>query len=157
MTKLENEMKMRNLDKVLSFVNVEALKSSVGMKKENIYKKDIFADCITDFDKKTTRRKLRNILDNFVKTILTCTDKNKLQKYCIEFDKYYRAVYNVNDYSLQSICSNNTDEIKKANLQKFLQIVSNNISEKKTTKKNTTKKVTETKIENDINNNNETK
>lgn len=148
MTKVEKEMKMRNLDKILSFVNVEALKTSSGMKRENIYKKDIFADCITDTDKKTTRRKLRNVLDNFVKTILTCTDKMKLKKYCIEFDKYYKAVYNLNDYSLQSICSNNTDEIKKANLQKFLQIVSSNVSEKKTTKKNTTKTITETKIEN---------
>lgn len=132
---------MKNLDKILASVNVESLKTSSGMKKENIYKKDIFADCITDIDKKTTRRKLRNILDNFVKTILICTDKTKLQKYCFEFDKYYKSVYNINDYSLASICSNNTNEIKKANLQKFLTIVSNNVSEKKT------KKVTETKIE----------
>lgn len=144
---------MKNLDKILANVNVESLKTSSGMKKENIYKKDIFADCITDIDKKTTRRKLRNILDNFVKTILTCTDKTKLQKYCIEFDKYYKSVYNINDYSLASICSNNTEETKKANLQKFLNIVSNNVSEKKTikrnniTKKTETKKVTETKIE----------
>lgn len=131
---------MTNLDKVLASVDKSLLVSNQGSKKENIYKKDIFADCITDRDKKTTRRKLRNILDNYVKSILLCKDSAKLKKLCLDFDKYYKGVYNMNDYSLQSIASNNVDASKKENLQKFLQIVQKNVLVKKETK---SKKVTE--------------
>lgn len=144
---------MTNLEKVLASVDKSLLVSSQGSKKENIYKKDIFADCITDRDKKTVRRKLRNILDNYVKSILLCKDAAKLKKLCLDFDKYYKGVYNINDYSLQSIASNNIDANKKENLIKFLGIVSKNVSVKKETnkklaakKENTeTKKVDESK------------
>lgn len=142
---------MTNLEKVLANVDKSLLVSNQGNKKENIYKKDIFADCITDRDKKTVRRKLRNILDNYVKSILTCKDSAKLKKLCIDFNTYYLGVYNVNDYSLQSIASNNIDESKKENLQKFLQIVQKNISvsssKKPATKKQPTKKIEEIKTE----------
>lgn len=131
---------MTNLEKVLASVDKSLLVSNQGSKKENIYKKDIFADCITDRDKKTVRRKLRNILDNYVKSILTCKDSAKLKKLCIDFNTYYKGVYNINDYSLQSIASNNIDESKKENLQKFLQIIQKNISVSSSTKKPTTKK-----------------
>lgn len=144
---------MTNLEKVLASVDKSLLVSNQGSKKENIYKKDIFADCITDRDKKTVRRKLRNILDNYVKSILLCKDAAKLKKLCLDFDKYYKGVYNINDYSLQSIASNNIDASKKENLIKFLGIVSKNILVKKETnkkpaakKENTeTKKVDESK------------
>lgn len=141
---------MTNLEKVLANVDKSLLVSNQGSKKENIYKKDIFADCITDRDKKTVRRKLRNILDNYVKSILICKDAAKLKKLCLDFDKYYKGVYNINDYSLQSIASNNIDATKKENLIKFLGIVSKNVSAKKETKKPASKKVTETKTETKI-------
>lgn len=144
---------MTNLEKVLANVDKSLLVSNQGSKKENIYKKDIFADCITDRDKKTIRRKLRNILDNYVKSILICKDSAKLKKLCLDFDKYYKGVYNINDYSLQSIASNNIDESKKENLIKFLGIVSKNVSVKKETKKLAAKKVTETKTETKIDEN----
>lgn len=142
---------MTNLEKILSSVDKSLLISSQGSKRENIYKKDIFSDCITDRDKKTVRRKLRNILDNYVKSILTCKDSTKLKKLCSDFNTYYQGVYNINDYSLQSIASNNIDESKKENLQKFLQIVQKNISvsssKKLATKNKQTKQVEETKTE----------
>lgn len=132
-------------------IELTSLNSVAGMKKENIYKKDIFADCFTDREKKTMRRKLRNLLDNFVSSILRCKDTTQLKKLCVEFNKFYLGVYNVNDYSLLSICSNNTDEVKKANLQKMLDIVKANIQgeTKKATKK-TTKKVAKTETETNV-------
>lgn len=129
-------------------IELSSLNSVSGMKKENIYKKDIFADCFTDKEKKTMRRKLRNLLDNFVSSILRCKDTTQLKKLCVEFNKFYLGFYNVNDYSLLSICSNNTDEVKKENLQKMLDIVKANILEKSEFKKKTTKTKTETKTEN---------
>lgn len=154
---------MTNLEKVLTNVDKSLLVSNQGSRKENIYKKDIFADCITDRDKKTIRRKLRNILDNYVKSILICKDSAKLKKLCIDFNTYYLGVYNVNDYSLQSIASNNVDESKKENLIKFLQIVQKNISVSSSSKKSNTKRETKPKtkkeeIKEEVNNtNNENK
>lgn len=129
---------MTNILKDLK-LDVTLLSSNSGLKSENIYKKDIFADCITDREKKTTRRKIRNLLDNYVKAILQCKDPVKLQKLCADFNKFYFAIYSNNDYSLQSIASNNTDENKKENLQKFLQIVQKTTAKATTTKKATTK------------------
>lgn len=145
---------MTNLEKVLASVDKSLLVSNQGSKKENIYKRDIFADCITDRDKKTVRRKLRNILDNYVKSILTCKDSAKLKKLCIDFNTYYKGVYNVNDFSLQSIASNNVDESKKENLIKFLQIVQKNVSSSAASKKLTTKSIKKEETKTEINDKN---
>lgn len=154
----KNENSNIIMSDILKSLNLDAslLVSSNGLKKENIYKKDVFADCITDRDKKTTRRKIRNLLDSYVKTILQCKDAIKLQKLCADFNKFYFAIYAINDYSLQSIASNNTDETKKENLQKFLQIVQKNTANKPTAK-TTKKKVTAKKENNVIEENNEEK
>lgn len=127
---------MKTTNEFLKSLNIEVsnLSSVSGTKKENIYKKDIFADCLTDREKKTKRRNLRNLLDNWISAILRTTDKTKLQKLCTDFDKYYKAVYNINDYSLLSICSNNTEDIKKTNIQKMLDIVKANIKTKEVKK-----------------------
>lgn len=137
------------------------LVSNLGSKKENIYRNEIFADCITDRDKKTARRKIRTITESYVKTILLCKDSAKLKKLCADFYKYYCAIYRTNDFSLASICSNNTDEVKKENYSKFLAIVQKNIVSGKTEKtekkketkkkqaKETTNKVSEIAVENE--------
>lgn len=127
-------------------IELSSLNSVSGMKKENIYKKDIFADCLTDREKKSKRRQLRNLLDSWISVILRTTDKTKLKKLCTDFDKYYKAVYNINDYSILSVCSNNTEDIKKTNINKMLDIVKSNILEK------SEKKITKTKTEKTENN-----
>lgn len=140
---------MKNINEIFASLETSILKSNSGISKETIYRKEIFENCISDKAKKQARSKIRKFIDNFLESILTCKDKEKLKKLCIEFDKFYKSVYITNDYSLASISSNNTNETKKVHLQKMLDIVKANVSETKkpTTKKKTEKKVTETKTE----------
>ena len=130
---------MSNYNDLLKSLDSSLFVSSVGMRKENIYKKEVFSDCLTDRDKKTQRRKIRNVVENFMKSILLQKDLSKLNRLCLDFDKFYKGTYTVNDYSFESICSKNTDETKKDNLIKMLEIVKKTIStnDKKTVKKNT--------------------
>lgn len=129
---------MSNYNDLLKSLDSSLFVSSVGMRKENIYKKDVFSDCLTDRDKKTQRRKIRNVVENFMKSILLQKDLSKLNRLCLDFDKFYKGTYTVNDYSFESICSKNTDETKKDNLIKMLEIVKKTISTNdKEVKKNT--------------------
>ena len=111
-----------NFNEILANLDKSLLVSNSGQRKENIYKKDIFADCISDRDKKTRRRKLRNIIDSFLSSFLSIKDVSKLEKLAISFDSYYKSTYSLNDYSLESIVSSNTDSVKKDNLLKMLDI-----------------------------------
>ena len=145
---------MNTINDIFANLETSLLKSNAGIAKESIYKKEIFENCLSDKSKKQVRSKIRKFIDNFLESILLCKDSEKLKKLCLEFDKFYKSVYIINDYSLASIVSNNTNETKKINLQKMLNIVKTNVSETKpkkvTIKKKTTKKeneVTETKQE----------
>lgn len=101
------------------------LKTSAG-KNESIYKKHIYADLPKE-KHKNLRTKLRKISENFAKTILAENDKTKLQSLIKDFTEYYAEIYLINDYSVSSICSNNTEEETKKLYQKmFDKIASNN-------------------------------
>ena len=113
---------MSNFNDILKNLDSSLLVSNSGLRKENIYKKDIFQDCITDRDKKTRRRKLRNTLDSFISSAITIKDEKKLNQLALSFDAYYKSVYNVNDYTLNSLISANTDIAKKGNVSKMLDI-----------------------------------
>ena len=100
--------------------------SNSGQNKENIYKKDIFAHCITDTDKKRTRTKIRNTIDSFCSSFIAYKANNqteKLKALKTQFDVFYKTVYLKNDYSIESIISNNTEVNKKNNLIKMLSII----------------------------------
>lgn len=124
---------MSNFNDILKNLDSSLLVSNSGLRKENIYKKDIFADCITDRDKKTRRRKLRNTLDSFISSAITIKDEKKLNQLALSFDAYYKSVYNINDYTMDSLISANTDSVKKENVSKMLSIFSNHL--KKDSKK----------------------
>ena len=99
-----------------------------GLKKENLYNSSIYADCLTDKDKKSVIRKIRNILDNFIGSFIR-SDNNKTicENHCKQFKLFYEQVYRINDFSVESLVSNNTDELKKENLKKMLEIVKKNL------------------------------
>lgn len=111
-----------DFNSILKSLDSSLFVSNSGMRKENIYKKDVFASCITDRDKKTLRRKIRNIVENFMKSILLQKDAKKLTSLVLQFDKFYKATYSNNDYSLESLSSANTDFTKKENLLQMLSI-----------------------------------
>ena len=107
---------MGNFD-LNSFFSNDLLKTNKGGAKENIYKKDIF-DGVDN--KKSLRTKLRKLMFNYCNSILNITETEKAKNLAKDFDKFYSSVYRVNDFSLSSVSSANTEESKKEILSKGL-------------------------------------
>ena len=93
-----------------SFKSTELLKSSKGGAKESIYKNEIFENVE---NKKAMRTKLRKLMFNYCNSILSITDSNKCKSLTKDFLNFYTSVYRVNDFTLDSIASANTEETKK--------------------------------------------
>lgn len=100
-----------------SFFSNDLLKTNKGGVKENIYKKDIF-DGVDN--KKSLRTKLRKLMFNYCNSILNITDSEKAKNLAKDFSNFYASVYRVNDFSLSSVSSANTEESKKEILTKGL-------------------------------------
>lgn len=111
---------------LMSFIDKSLFVSNSGQNKETIYKSSLFDKCLTDRDKKSLRRKLRNTIDSFVSSFISYSEKkdtNKLTALYNSFAIYYSEVYANNDYTLNSLVSNNTDTSKKESIQKMLDII----------------------------------
>lgn len=100
--------------------NAGLFKTSLGTKTE-IYKKDLFVGA-NEKQIKSLRKKFRNITFNFLSSIATNADKKLIDG----FIDFYKQVYVLNDFSFNSIASENTKEEKKAILLKGLEIVKKN-------------------------------
>lgn len=100
--------------------NTSVLKTSKGLKKEQLYKQSVFADCLTDREKKTTRRQIRNLLESFIASMLRCKSFAQKEAIAKDFVIFYNEIYAVNDFTIESLTSNNSDEIKKENIGRFL-------------------------------------
>lgn len=108
---------MGNFD-LKSFMSTELLKSSKGGIKESIYKTEIFVDVE---NKKGLRTKLRKLVYNYCASIVEIKDDKKAKTLAKDFMSFYASVYKVNDFSLSSICSANTEETKKEVLKKGIE------------------------------------
>lgn len=97
--------------------NQGLFKTALGTKVE-IYKKELFLGA-TEKQIKSLRKKFRNVTFNFLSTIATNADKKLIDG----FIDFYKQVYVLNDFSFNSIASENTKEEKKAILIKGLEIV----------------------------------
>lgn len=97
--------------------NAGLFKTSLGTKTE-IYKKELFAGA-NEKQIKSLRKKFRNVTFNFLLTIATNADKKLIDG----FIDFYKQVYILNDFSFNSIASENTKEEKKEILIKGLEIV----------------------------------
>ena len=121
---------MGNFD-LNSFFSNDLLKTNKGGAKENIYKKDIFEGVD---NKKSLRTKLRKLMFNYCNSILNITETEKAKNLAKDFDKFYSSVYRVNDFSLSSVSSANTEESKKEilskGLSKFQSLLNDNITAK---------------------------
>ena len=107
---------MGNFD-LNSFFSNDLLKTNKGGNKENIYKKDIFEGVD---NKKSLRTKLRKLMFNYCNSILNISDSEKAKNLAKDFSNFYASVYCVNDFSLSSVSSANTEESKKEILTKGL-------------------------------------
>lgn len=101
--------------------NAGLFKTSLGTKTE-IYKKELFAGA-NEKQIKSLRKKFRNVTFNFLSTIANNADKKLIEG----FIDFYKQVYTSNDFSFNSIASENTKEEKKAILIKGLEIVKNSL------------------------------
>lgn len=99
--------------------NAGLFKTSLGTKTE-IYKKELFKGA-NEKQIKSLRKKFRNVTFNFLSSIATNADKKLIEG----FIDFYKQVYVINDFSFNSIASENTKEEKKAILIKGLEIVKN--------------------------------
>ena len=88
----------------------------------DIYKKELFADMFEQ-ERKAYRKKLRHARDGFLAEILRCKDVATLKKLCTEFYEFYKNIYTVNDFSVNSVCSARTDERTRQLCEKALQLV----------------------------------
>ena len=107
---------MSNFD-LNSFFSNDLLKTNKGGAKENIYKKDIFEGVD---NKKSLRTKLRKLMFNYCNSILNITETEKAKNLAKDFANFYSSVYRINDFSLSSVSSANTEESKKEILSKGL-------------------------------------
>lgn len=101
--------------------NAGLFKTSLGTKTE-IYKKELFEGA-NEKQIKSLRKKFRNVTLNFLSTIANNADKKLIEG----FIDFYKQVYTLNDFSFNSIASENTKEEKKALLIKGLEIVKNSL------------------------------
>ena len=101
--------------------NAGLFKTSLGTKTE-IYKKELFEGA-NEKQIKSLRKKFRNVTFNFLSTIANNADKKLIDG----FIDFYKQVYTLNDFSFNSIASENTKEEKKAILIKGLEIVKNSL------------------------------
>lgn len=100
--------------------NAGLFKTSLGTKTE-IYKKELFEGA-NEKQIKSLRKKFRNVTFNFLSSIATNADKKLIDG----FINFYKQVYVLNDFSFNSIASENTKDEKKAILLKGLEIVKKN-------------------------------
>lgn len=97
------------------------LQTALGTKKASIYKNEIFADC-TDKEKKSLRKKLRNMLFSCATSLIAEKDAKKKNELVNAFNAFYKDCYVNNDYSLQSVCNENLKAEKKEILEKALSL-----------------------------------
>lgn len=83
------------------------LQSNKGLSKEKIYRKEIF-EGLTEKEKKQYRIRLRKHLQQLMESILfheKNQDLKKVQSISKDFQDFYKNAYQLNDYSLTSLCS----------------------------------------------------
>lgn len=126
----KNNNKKESANKVNNVANVIAkftentkglLSSNLGTKKSSIYKEELFEN-LAEKEKKSLRKKFRNMLFSAAKGIIDESNKEKQSKLVNAFNELYLQVYKVNDYSLQSVCNENLSKEKKEILSKVLEI-----------------------------------
>ena len=106
---------MRNINEILDKSKKSTsglLNTNLGTKKESIYKESIF-EGLSDKQKKSARKKIRNYVHAIFESIITKSNDKKtkeLNDLINSFVEFYTETYRVNDYSFSSVASENTKE-----------------------------------------------
>lgn len=127
---------MATINEIFSKLNVNVEINST----REIYKKNLFTG-LNENDLKKARRKIRKIAFAFANDVVL----SKTEKSINQFIDFYQQIYAVNDYSLASLCSENTRQEKRETYAICLDICkqylqkSNNQEQKQQTAKHTKK------------------
>lgn len=122
-TKATNNVNNENAKKLsLNDIFSNLAKSGINLSLENshrsVFKPELIKD-LTDSQAKIFRRKIRKMIISFAETLCNAPTDAKAKQ---QFNELYKQVYAINDYTLQSICSENMKEANKKILQKALEI-----------------------------------
>lgn len=113
---------MEKKSNVMASILANLANSGISINLENshrsVFKKELI-DGMTDSQAKVFRRKIRKMMLGFAETLCNAPTNAQAKK---QFNELYRQVYAVNDYTLQSVCSENMKEINKKMLKKALEI-----------------------------------
>lgn len=104
---------MATINEIFSKLNVNVEINST----REIYKKNLFAG-LNENDLKKARRKIRKIAFAFANDVVL----SKTEKSINQFIDFYQQIYAVNNYSLASVCSENTRNEKRETYANCLQI-----------------------------------
>lgn len=96
------------------------IKSNLGTKKSSLFKDNVLPT--EEKQKKSMRKKLRNVLFSICSTIVVEQSKEKQSKLISAFNEFYFATYANNDYTLASVCNENLSSEKKDIIKKALEI-----------------------------------
>ena len=96
------------------------IKSNLGTKKSSLFKEGVLPT--NEKQKKSMRKKLRNVLFSICSTLVTEQNREKQSKLVNAFNDFYCATYAVNDYTLASVCNENLSSEKKDIIKKALAI-----------------------------------
>lgn len=112
------EKKSNVMDAILTNLAKSGINLSLENSHRSVFKKELI-EGMTDTQAKIFRRKIRKLMLAFAETLCNAPTNAQAKK---QFVELYRQVYAVNDFSLQSICSENMKEINKKILAKALEI-----------------------------------
>lgn len=96
------------------------IKSNLGTKKSSLFKENVLPT--NEKQKKSMRKKLRNVLFSICSTLVVEQNKEKQSKLISAFNDFYFATYANNDYTLASVCNENLSSEKKDIIKKALEI-----------------------------------
>lgn len=122
---------MATINEIFSKLNVNVEINST----REIYKKSLFAG-LNENDLKKARRKIRKIAFAFANDVVL----SKTEKSINQFIEFYQQIYAVNDYSLASVCSENTRNEKRETYANCLQICKDYLQKQNNQEQTTTAK-----------------
>jgi hypothetical protein len=127
----------KEISELLSEVSKnENLTSSKGGHRVSLYKEEIYQD-LKPVEKKRLRNKLRKLTLNFLSSMLSEKDDNKINSLFQDFVKYYKGIYknqNIKQLEFSDLFSNNLSEDKKEIVNNSLKIINNRLSQSPTVK-----------------------
>lgn len=95
-------------------------KATEELKKSLLFKENVLPT--NEKQKKSMRKKLRNVLFSICSTLVVEQNKEKQSKLISAFNEFYYATYANNDYTLASVCNENLSSDKKDIIKKALEI-----------------------------------